>query len=265
MTDRETAFFESLTDDQLGAALKSVRADLFPATPPLATSVARRLEATEPRRGLLGASRSGLWAAAAMLALLLVGPFFFSPSLREAAADLFGVPGVEITVIEKQPAAELSPPELGTESDLGSVRSQASFTIGVPQLLGAPDKVFFDEGVAGGLVSLVYAASPSLPEAEETGVGLLVMEFEGTIDGSFMKKLGGPETDLELVTVGGASAYWLSGAPHPFSYEAADGTRAEVPARLAANTLLFTRRGVTYRIEGDIPLRRALALANSIR
>jgi hypothetical protein len=34
--------------------------------------------------------------------------------------------------------------------------------------------------------------------------------------------------------------------------------------RLAGNVLLWERDGVTYRLEGDVPLRRALAIAESL-
>lgn len=264
MSGRERRALHDLGDDDLGSALKSAAAEMFPPTPDLASFVTARLESGQRDRRPR-ARRSGVFAAAALLAVLLVGPFFFSPALREAAADFFGVPGVEIEVIEEQPSAVLSPPELGVEVDLTAVRSEVPFAVRVPATLGAPDRVYLDRDVAGGLVSLVYAASSRLPEAEETGVGLLVMQFEGTVEGSFMKKISGPETEFELVTVDGGTAYWLSGAPHPISYEASDGTFGEVPARLAANTLLFTRDGITYRIEGDILLERAVAIAESLR
>ena len=262
MTDRRMDL-DAWSDDELGAALRSVGADLFPATPPLAETVSARLRTTDIS-GRAHAPRTRLWAVAALLAALLVGPFFFSPALREATAELFGVDGVDIEITEQEPKAELSPPDLGTESDLGSVQREVPFTIRVPSSLGAPDEVFLDDRSGESVVSLVYRPRAGLPEAAETGVGLLVMEFEGRIPGAFMKKVAGGGSTLELVDVHGRTAYWISGAPHQILYRDPEGVVRESPTRLAANTLLFSSGGVTFRIEGDIGLAQALEIARSL-
>src|SRR5688500_11753855 len=100
MSERARPPFQSFSDDELGAALKSASPALFPATPELTGSVVRRLEVAGDR-GAQRTPRFGLLAAAAMLAVLLVGSLFFSPALREAAAEFFGVAWVEIEITEK--------------------------------------------------------------------------------------------------------------------------------------------------------------------
>ena len=263
MSERVRLPFESFSDDELGAALKSASPALFPAAPELTGSVVRRLEVAGDRSARR-APRFGLLAAAAMLALLLVGPFFFSPALREAAAAFFGVGGVEIEVTERPTDAPLVAPDLGAQSDLTAIQAEVNFDIRVPEVLGAPDRVYLDRSTGADVVSLVYEPRGDLPEAKETGVGLLIMEFEGSVPGAFIKKTAGVDSRLRLVDLDGRTAYWVSGAPHPILYRDADGEVRESTARLAANTLLFSSGGLTIRIEGDIPLGRALAIARSL-
>lgn len=262
MSDRHPRPLGRLSDEELGAALRSVAPDIWPATPPVAENVTSLLEAAPTKT--LGSTRARMWAAAAILTALLVGPFFFSPTLREAAASFFGLPGVEIEVTEGSPHADLSPPDLGVETDLASVQAAVSFEIRVPEILGAPDEVFLDRSSGESVVSLAYEPRADLPEASETGLGLLVMEFEGTTPPALIKKIAGGGSSLQLVDLDGRTAYWVSGAPHPLLYRDPQGSVRESTARLAANTLLFSEGGVTFRIEGDITLERALSIARSL-
>ena len=252
-----------LSDDELGRVLGSLAADLFPPTPQLTQGFASSLTSA-PRSAESHVFRPGVWAAAAMLAALLVVPFFFSPALRSAAADFFGVPGVEIKVTDDEPHVDISVPDLGAPFDLASAQDEVPFTIRVPESLGAPDEVYLDRSTGENVVSLVYEPRENLPEAAETGVGLLIMEFEGHVPGGFIKKVAGAGSTLELVDVEGTTAYWISGEPHPVLYRDPQGIVRESTARLAANTLLFSRDGLTFRIEGDVPLARALEIARSL-
>jgi hypothetical protein len=254
-------------DETLGAGLRSATGELFPPTPPLAEKVGELLRREEavPTRSRSG----GVFAAAAVLAALLVGPFFFSPALRDAAADFFGVPGVRIEVTDQTSPTEPSPaetavPELGDEVGLAAAQTEVPFRVRVPEVIGAPERVFFAREVSSGLVTLVYDPRPGLRASKETGAGLLIMQFEGSVEEAFFKKLAGPGTRFDLVDLEGETAFWISGAPHPIGYMDPHGNFAESPARLAANTLLFTNGGVTYRIEGDITLQKALEIASSL-
>lgn len=263
MSDPGRRLLHELTDEELGSALRAASSDLFPRTPPLAASVAS-LVGEDSRRAERPISRAGLLAAAAMLAALLVGPFFFSPALRSAAADFFGVPGIEIEVTDEGPRSEISIPELGAPTDLATARAEVPFEIRIPGSLGAPDRVLLDKEVSSGLVSLVYNPRPGLPAADETGAGLLIMQFEGRVEEALFRKVAAPGTTLELEDLNGGTAFWISGAPHPIGYLDPQGNFAESPARLAASTLLFTDEGVTFRIEGDITLQKALEIASSL-
>ena len=258
----------SMDDAALGDVLSRMGdSSLFPPTPDLVASIAARIRDERPvirkRTKML---RRGQFAAAAVLIALSVGPFFFSSALRQAAAEFFGLPGVRIKVTQKDPGPSPSTvgPSFGREVSLAAAQKQVGFPIRVPGLLGAPDHIYLDELNTEAIVSLTFEPSPGFPEAAETGVGLLVMEFEGSVKDLFIKKVLGPQTTLELVDFEGKTAYWISGASHPIAYLGPEGDFNESPVRLAANTLLFSRVGVIYRIEGEMTLESALAVARSL-
>ena len=58
----------------------------------------------------------------------------------------------------------------------------------------------------------------------------------------------------------GANGYWLSGAEHTFVYLDRTGEYQQDRARLAANTLLWERDGMTYRLESALDRADALRL-----
>ena len=66
------------------------------------------------------------------------------------------------------------------------------------------------------------------------------------------------------MTVDGEPGFWLAGASHGVLYEHASGAVREAPARLAGNTLIWRRGGLTLRLEADITKERALAIARSV-
>jgi hypothetical protein len=77
----------------------------------------------------------------------------------------------------------------------------------------------------------------------------------------------GPNTKIETVTVAGSPGVWLEGAPHAvFLQPSPDGSQPVVDnIRLAGNTLLWYRDGVTYRLEAKVGKERALQIAGTVR
>ena len=63
------------------------------------------------------------------------------------------------------------------------------------------------------------------------------------------------------MTVRGEDGFWIEGDPHVVVLFDRDGQFIEDSARLAGNTLLFVRDGVTVRIEGALELDQALDVA----
>jgi hypothetical protein len=66
--------------------------------------------------------------------------------------------------------------------------------------------------------------------------------------------------DLREVEVDGRPAAWID-APHQLFVHTADGTRG---FSVAGNVLIWTDGEVTFRMESALPLRRAIALAETI-
>jgi hypothetical protein len=58
--------------------------------------------------------------------------------------------------------------------------------------------------------------------------------------------------------------YRITGRPHAFVYVDARGRTREETLRLAGDTLLWTRDGISYRLEGPVSAARALRIARSV-
>jgi hypothetical protein len=188
-----------------------------------------------------------------------------SPSARSAILRWLGIEGVTITRVEKLP-----PTRAGTELSLGQhvtaaqARRRVTFPIAVPGALGAPNEWFVDGSIPGGAVSLVYNRASDRPAAGPSGVSILLTEFRGDA-GPYVQKMLGPATRIRNVTVLGSPAYLITGALHAVVFRDARGEIREDRPRLAANTLLFERDGVTFRLEAQLGGRRLRAIAESIR
>ncbi len=266
------------------AQLESVLTDLgghlaYPPTPNLARAVGARLRA-EPappwwsRISLLWGRRELAFALAALVLALAAG-LAAVPSVRTAVAERLGLRGIEI-----KPVPTLSPvptftapPErgalrLGDRVARGEAQARVSYRILEPTLveLGAPDEVYYSSSPAGGQVSFVYLARPGLPQSPQTGVGMLLTEFRGTVGrDSFLKAIG-PGTKLDSVTVNGSPGFWIEGSPHLFySYRDANGQFGSEEARLAGNVLLWQQGSLTLRLEGVVNKDQALRIAESVR
>jgi hypothetical protein len=153
---------------------------------------------------------------------------------------------------------------LGEEVNLAEARQQVDFSVSAPEAAGLPEPVaYVDDDPPGGRVSLVYPAGPGLPETEETGVGMLVMEFRGRLELPFVEKLVRAE-QVEEVEVAGSPGYWVEGE-HIVSYLDVRGEPMEERSRLAGNTLLWQRGEVTFRLESALSMEEAIRIAESMR
>lgn len=275
----------------------------FPPTPPLAQRVQQRLAATPDRRHRPGwpwVRRCAIAVAALVLAFVVV--LLAIPGARMALAGRLGLPGIEIRQVPSAPrlpvtatpstatltpAAQAAPvatpiatatPEptatplplgqrlhLGQQMTLAGARQRVSFPIALPARLGAPDAIYVDTGTPGGAVTLVYRPRTGLPVTNETGVGMLLGEFQGSTEQVFISKMAGPGTTIAPVTVDGQPGFWLTGQPHEFLYRDADGVTRQLVLRLAGNTLLWTHSNLTLRIESALSKDAALSIADSVR
>jgi hypothetical protein len=273
MSRRELDLERALAD--LGASLQ------FPTTPDLAAAVTARVEEgptrspARPRRrwwpGLTGWRR--LAVAGLAVILLAAAVLAASPGTREAVARRLGLRGVGVQIGGPPPPTVTTTP--GTRLDLGlgkrvtlaEARRRVGFPVLVPAAggFGRPDAVFVNEAVpAGGRVDLVYRARPGLPASQFTDAGLLITQFRGQVEPDFLKKVTGAGM-VQLVTVGGEPGYFFSGEPHFFSYQDSTGQFREEQTRLAGNTLIWQRGDLTLRLEGQLSMKEALRIAESMR
>jgi hypothetical protein len=211
-------------------------------------------------------SRYGWIPVTALLLVLVASLLLFSPTAREAVADLLGVAGIEIT-FDPDPAdaagAEL---QLGEALSLDEATEAVDFELSVPGSLDAPDAVFLSDRPSSGRVFMVWESDDTLPASGDTGIGLIYSQFalELAEDANFVKSVT-PDTSVRAVEVGSAIGLWIEGAPHLISYEDAAGNRVEEETRLAGNVLMWESDGVTHRIETTAGLQATLRMAGSLR
>jgi hypothetical protein len=214
-------------------------------------------------------SRFALAPVGATLAVILVAAFLLTPGLAARAADVLGLPGVQIFRV---PA---SPPAMPTTdatarfpgrraTTLAEASRLAGFVVREPAALGQPDEIYVESAPVR--VTLVYRTRQGLPVTALPGVGALVVQFRGSLDAPVLGKAIGPDTTLEAVPLSsGNAAYWLAGQPHQFFYRDTAGNMQPETLRLAGNTLLWEAGGVTYRLEAQVTREEAVRIASTIR
>ncbi|MHB8510077.1 MAG: hypothetical protein ACYDGR_15790 [Candidatus Dormibacteria bacterium] len=238
----------------------------YPPTPDLSSAVRARIDSAQTRTRWWErpAQRRTALAIAVVIIALAASTALLSP-VRDTLARFFHVPGV---VIERQAVVPSPTPggalQLGTPTSLNGARTRLNFPVALPTTLAVPSAVYLSSVPPGGELSLVYAPAPGLPEAHSSGVGLLLTEFRGTLAPQFFGKILGPGTLLKEVDVAGTRGYWITGSPHAFFYQQVGGNPTDEPLRLADNTLLWEKGGVTFRIESGLDLDAALRVANGI-
>jgi hypothetical protein len=230
----------------------------FPPTPDSAPRVGARLAEAPARRPLVG-RRRGLAIALAVL-VVAIGAVMAVPGTRAAILEFFHLRGVTIQRVDELPTVPLQRDFdklfLGQKVSLDEAKQRADFEVVVPEALGEPDAVYFQENPPGGMVSLVYGG-PEKPRA-------LFTEFRATVREVIFKKIA-PATDIASVKVDGRQGYFLSGEPHEFVYFDRNGQFRQEIVRLAGNTLLWERGPLTLRLEADMNREEALEIARSVR
>jgi hypothetical protein len=253
--------------DELETQLNELAANLsWPETPDLSGEAAARL-ATSPRPQRRHLAQVLL--AAAVVVVVLSASVAAWPTGRRAVADLLGLRGVHISTGPPPPIPTTTTPthlDLGTPISIADASKRLGFALRVPALAGFdhPDGVFFSIPPPQGEVTVMYLPRGDLPASAQTGVGLLLSEFEATMETGFFGKVAEPGTTIEALSIHGQPAYWLAGSPHAFFYRLANGEIYGDTLRLATNTLVWQAGAVTLRVEGDITKDQAVAIANSL-
>ena len=111
-------------------------------------------------------------------------------------------------------------------------------------------------------IEVVDRIPPDL-ELQDAPDGVIVDTLPGRIDDGLFVKLVESGLQITPVDVGGQQGYWITGEPHVLMYRNADGEVSE--ARFAGDTLVWQDGDVIRRVEGDISLDLALAIATDAR
>lgn len=183
-----------------------------------------------------GRRRASRWPYAAAVAVVAVGIGV------PAAAQLLDIGGVRIKLTGEVPE------DIGRELLLGRL-TELREDAARPPSLGAPAAAF--EGRPEGGYTEVWPGP------------VLLTRFPGSVDEQVIEKRAFAGATVTRVTVDGEPAYWVSG-PHGFLYLDDDGNVQEDTLRLSGNALIWTRDGVTYRLESDRALTDSIELAESM-
>jgi hypothetical protein len=99
---------------------------------------------------------------------------------------------------------------------------------------------------------------------EGTPVGLFVTEFRGDTDEELLTKIVHEGADVTSVEIAGIPGWWIEGA-HEVLVFARSGDVVAERLRFSDNALLWTRDGVTLRLESALSRRQAIAIAATLR
>jgi hypothetical protein len=191
-----------------------------------------------------GGRRRAAVALAAVLVTLAV-----TPPVRAAVADWFAFAGVIVRDDPgPAPSSAPDPPPASTGLRLDEARSMVSFEPLVPAALGRPAGV--EVSSDGRILSM------SWPDG--SGGTLRLDQFDGRLDYTVAKSASG----VQYTDVAGDFAMWFD-RPHDVVLLEPDGTRRTESARLAGHTLIWAVGPTTMRLEGDLGLARAVAIAES--
>jgi hypothetical protein len=196
-----------------------------------------------------------------------------------AGAVAFGVPGIRLifgdpvgtpppAVASPAPGGASAPPagssiDLGEQVDPASLGDRVDFPILFPSdpAIGPPDAAYVSERDE---VALVWAPSDDLPPTIESDIGLLIMQFKGSVSPEPIGKIISSGTVVEPVPVGEGSGYWITGNPHVYFYFTPDGEQVEEGRRWVGDALIWQRGDQTYRIETSLGRDAAIRIAESL-
>jgi hypothetical protein len=160
---------------------------------------------------------------------------------------------------------------LGEPVDPSRLDALVGRHVPVPGALGRPTAAFVDTRFGASVVSLVWGASPTLPDAaadgttEPTGIGAILTSIPASINAPYLEKVIGEGGTVERVTVAGAPGFWVSGAPHELVLLDPNGNGLPSLTRLAGSSLLWQQGGATLRFESALGRARAIDVGASVR
>jgi len=229
---------------ELELRLSALRDELaWPETPRFELEFGRRpARASRVRPLLLGF---------AVLLAVLAGVLAFSPGARSAFLEIFRIRGATVERVESLPDVPVQRIDFGERVDREEAERRAGFAL--LDLGGEPDAIFVRPD---GLASVVYG-DPSRPR-------LVLSQARGAIFDGFIKKTADRGTRIEEVTVDGERGLFVDGPDHFVMFLDENGLITDESTYLAGTVLLWNRGPLLLRLEGDLTLGEAFALAESV-
>lgn len=224
-------------EDQLSALARAVH---VPVPDGIEAAVLARVTAGPPRH------RWRRWLAGLIVGLLGAGAV--ASPVGASIREWFGLPGISVTTGDDPVTGTPDVPPARGDADLERAAGLVGFTPLVPQVLGAPEQVEVSRDAR--VVSLSWTTEDGTVRLDQ---------LRGDVDPLFWKTT----TVAERVTVGLHEALWLPTA-HRVEVVAADGAERSLESRLSAPTLLWVDGDLTLRLEGDLDLVAATAIAESV-
>ena len=255
--------------DELERMLAALPAEMtFPPTPDIAGRIGGVLPAQLPARRPALWRRRTTWYAVAAAVLLVLALVAALPGPRRAVADFFGLPGIRIEFLSPGEGDVGAPKDIGStllfgeRTTLAEAQAAAPFPIVVH---GEPDEAYLRDADGVAAVSLIYRASGELPEIGETGVGMLLMEFQTSDDTPFLAKRAMGDGTITVVTlVDGRDAFWITNGELIVQPPDLDAPETSGFSRRSGNVLIWSDGQTTYRMETMLGREDAIAIAESL-
>jgi hypothetical protein len=236
----------------------------FPDPPALAPRVSAAIARASRRRR----RRRVAVLALALFLLVPATVLAVSPDLRHRVLETFGLRNANVEVVEHLPPLPPAPPgvsglQLGSLTTLQQARNELHLRIKPPTALGRPDAIYSDQLKTGAEVSLLYE-----PRTVAARIGVrtrvLVSVLRGEFNEDFLGKMVSRDNRVTRLKIGSDDALLISGGPLHLVFFRRAGTFDETRGRLAGTTLLWQRRALLIRIEGQLSGARLLAIARSL-
>ncbi len=215
----------------------------YPATPSFDLSFDRRRAGAGRLRPLA--------LGFAILLAVLAGVLAFSPGARSAFLEIFHIRGATVEQVETLPNVQAQRLDFGERVSRAEAERRAGFRL--LDLGTEPDAIFVRPD---GLASVVYG-DPAQPR-------LVLSQARGAVFDGFIKKTGGRGTTIRRVTIDGEPGLFVEGDEHFVMFYDENGLISDERTYLAGTVLLWNRGPLLLRLEGDLILGEAVALAKSV-
>jgi hypothetical protein len=194
------------------------------------------------------------WTRALAALVLLVAVVMISP-LRASVLEWLriGIIGFYSETGPTPTPSMRSLIDLFGQTTLEDAQRNAGFTLKLPADFGPPDFVYRQNG-DGPAVIMVWQAKDGRP-------AITLYQFYFGTDRPFYGKLIDQATNTQ---VNGNRAAWVD-TPHTLVYEHEGVIRRQSSFLIQGNVLIWAEDDVTYRLESNLTMEQAVAIAESLR